>query len=258
MVTFALLGLALWLYFPLRSPSVPFGPTSMNTLNGFLDYVLARGLSESLPYFRLVDLPDRLTVFWSLLRLQYPLPTIFLALIGLGWLWRDGTNAARQCGKPQSSNLTPQPLRFSISRQYHLRNEPESPGYYGLPGDVVYAGGITGGNRVIWAGKKTLAQARLRLDNRALALLIGLVILLGPVAQILRNGPRVTLRRYDEGDAYVTAVFDWFGGKGEGVTLLNDREEHQTPLWYQLNMPWAKHPTRLTCGRASSPPPAPG
>ena len=66
MVAFALLGLSLWLYFPLRSPSTPFGPTSMNTLNGFLDHVLARGLSDSLPYFRLVDLPNRLVVFWSI------------------------------------------------------------------------------------------------------------------------------------------------------------------------------------------------
>ena len=106
MVAFALLGLALWLYFPLRSPSTPFGPTTMNTLNGFLDHVLARGLSDSLPYFRLVDLPDRLTVFWAILRLQYPLPTIFLALIGVGWLasGRRGEYASGRGGDAANPN----------------------------------------------------------------------------------------------------------------------------------------------------------
>ncbi len=83
MLGFALLGLSVWLYYPLRSPHVPFGPTSMNTLNGFLDHVLARGLSENLPYFSLVEQPQRLLVFWSILRLQYSLPVIALALIGL-------------------------------------------------------------------------------------------------------------------------------------------------------------------------------
>lgn len=80
-------------------------------------------------------------------------------------------------------------------------------------------------------GLVTLAQARLRLDNRALALLVGLLMLLGPVSQMVRNAPRVSLRQYDEGDVYAAAVFAWFAGKGEGVTLLNDWE-HQTPLWY--------------------------
>ncbi|MEI2608376.1 MAG: DUF2723 domain-containing protein [Candidatus Promineifilaceae bacterium] len=229
MVTFALLGLALWLYFPLRSPSVPFGPTSMNTLNGFLDHVLARGLSESLPYFRLVDLPDRLTVFWSLLRLQYPLPTIFLALIGLGWLWRDGTTRRGNAANPnrQTSLLSLYGLAFLANITFVMSLKAQDIMAY-LLGPFMLVALLAG---IGLYGLVMLAQARLRLDNRALALLIGLVILLGPVAQILRNGPRVTLRRYDEGDAYVTAVFDWFGGKGEGVTLLNDWE-HQTPLWY--------------------------
>ncbi|MCP4425483.1 MAG: DUF2723 domain-containing protein, partial [Chloroflexi bacterium] len=85
MVGFALLGLSVWLYYPLRSPSVPFGPTGMNTLNGFLDHVLARGLSDSLPYFGWADQWDRIIVFWSILRLQYSLPVILLAAWGLIW-----------------------------------------------------------------------------------------------------------------------------------------------------------------------------
>ena len=88
MVGFALLGLTIWLYFPIRSPMQPaFGPSTMNTLNGFLDHVLARGLSDSLPYYSLADQPNRALVFWSLLRLQFSLPVIFLAGWGVVWLF---------------------------------------------------------------------------------------------------------------------------------------------------------------------------
>ncbi len=232
MVAFALLGLALWLYFPLRSPSTPFGPTTMNTLNGFLDHVLARGLSESLPYFRLVDLPNRLTVFWSLLRLQYPLPTIFLALIGVGWLgsgrvgeWasgRRGDAATRRGGdaanpnrqskivnrkfsalSPQYSVLLLYGLAFLSNFAFVMSLKAQDIMAY-LLGPFLVVALLAG---IGLYGLVTLAQARLRLDNRALALLVGLLMLLGPVSQMVRNAPRVSLRQYDEGDAYVAAVF---------------------------------------------------
>ncbi|MEZ4517925.1 MAG: hypothetical protein R3C44_14270 [Chloroflexota bacterium] len=49
MIGFALLGLAVWLCFPIRSAMVPpFGPSTMNTLSGFLDHVLARGAATLL------------------------------------------------------------------------------------------------------------------------------------------------------------------------------------------------------------------
>ena len=83
MVGFALLGLSIWLYYPLRSPQAPpFGPSDMATLDGFLNVVLARGLRVNLFHFGLADQLDRLTVFWTTLRLQYALPVIFLALFG--------------------------------------------------------------------------------------------------------------------------------------------------------------------------------
>ncbi len=89
-VAFGMLGLAVWLYFPLRSPMEPaFGPSTMNTLNGFLDHVLARGLSESLPFFGAADISTRGIVFWSIMRVQYALPVIFLAVLGPVWLVVD-------------------------------------------------------------------------------------------------------------------------------------------------------------------------
>ena len=100
MVAFALLGLSVWLYFPIRSAMQPaFGPGNMNTLDGFLNHVLARGISESLPFFGLADQFDRALVFWSLLRLQYTLPITFLALVGLVWLlWDKGTRRHGDAG----------------------------------------------------------------------------------------------------------------------------------------------------------------
>jgi hypothetical protein len=90
LVACGLLGLGVWLYLPLRSAMQPvFGPHDLHTLTGFLNYVLARGLTESLPFFGLADQPMRALVFWTLLRLQYTLPTIFLSLLGMVWLFRS-------------------------------------------------------------------------------------------------------------------------------------------------------------------------
>ena len=69
----ALLGLLPWLYFPLRSASVSFGPTDMATWDGFLRHATAQGLRVNLFYFGPADLPDRLRVFLSLVHLQFEL-----------------------------------------------------------------------------------------------------------------------------------------------------------------------------------------
>jgi hypothetical protein len=112
MVACAALGLLVWLYFPLRSAMAPpFGPATMTTLSGFLDHVLARGLSESLPYFGLADAPQRAVVFGSLLRLQFALPVLFLA--GLGLLWplvaqrRSGGRRRGRCAVEAECPLRP-------------------------------------------------------------------------------------------------------------------------------------------------------
>jgi len=62
-------------------------------------------------------------------------------------------------------------------------------------------------------------------------LVVTAVFLLGPILQIARNAPRVSLRNYSEGDDYVNAVFNRFAGTGAGAALLNDWER-MTPLWY--------------------------
>ena len=230
MVGFGLLGLAVWLYFPLRSPMEPaFGPSTMNTLNGFLDHVLARGLSESLPFFGLADVPDRAVVFWSLLRLQYALPVIFLAVLGAIWPLVAGRLEPRRANRsiPPWKLAVLYGLTFAGNYVFvmSLRAQDVMAYLLGLLAVVALLAGLG------LHGLLTLSADRLRLPAAALALLAAAVFLLGPALQLARNAPYISLRDYTPAADYVTAVFDRFAGRGEGATLLNDWE-HMTPLWY--------------------------
>ncbi len=244
MIGFALLGLSIWLYFPIRSPmEPPFGPSTMNTLNGFLDHVLARGLSESLPFFALADLPNRALVFWTLLRLQYSLPVIFLALLGMSWLLFGHRLTQRRKGRQERKNFAPfatlreLPLSYKLALLYGLSflgnyafvmslRAQDVMAY--LLGIFLIVGLLAG---IGLYGVLTLTAARLRFEPRWLWLLTAALFLLGPGLQLARNAPRISLRDYDEGEGYITAVFERFNGRNEGAVLLNDWE-HMTPLWY--------------------------
>ncbi|MCB9420938.1 MAG: DUF2723 domain-containing protein [Ardenticatenaceae bacterium] len=241
MVGFALLGLSVWLYYPLRSPSAPFGPTSMNTLNGFLDHVLARGLSESLPYFGLADQWDRLIVFWSILRLQYSLPVILLAVWGIIWPFLKKTHSftpspAYRVNTSPRHLVTLYLLTFASFYAFVISLRAQDIMAYIL-GPVLIVGlfsgiGLVGLIEIF--NRRDAENAEIDYSLRPLRLR-GLFVLLffavGPIWQIVHNFPLVSLRDYDEGQAYVDAVFADFAGTNEGATLLNDWE-HMTPLWY--------------------------
>lgn len=236
MLAFALLGLVVWLYFPIRSPMNPgFGPITMNTLDGFLAHVLARGLTESLPTFPLAELPHRQLVFWTLLRLQYTLPTILLALCGFGWLlWvsRITHHASRITSSPlHLIILYTLPALGTYAFVISLRAQ-DIMAYLIGPFAVV---GLWAGIGLFGLGVVFDAKAQRSKEGKGkkvgVMLLVGFFFLMGPVYQLARNAPRVSLRNYDEAQRYVNAVFDQFAGHGEGAVLLNDWE-HMTPLWY--------------------------
>ena len=230
LIVCALLGLAVWLYFPLRSAMQPaFGPATMNTLGGFLDHVLARGLSESLPFFGAADVPARALVFWTILRLQYALPVIFLALLGLLWPAAERwlmPGAARQPVAAWKFALL-YALAFLGNYAFVMSLRAQDIMAY-LLGPLLIVGLLAG---VGLYGLLALAGERLRLPTAATAGLAAALFLLGPGLQLARNGPRVSLRNYTEAADYAATVFDRFTGTGEGATLLNDWE-HMTPLWY--------------------------
>jgi len=222
MLLCALLGLAVWLYFPIRSAMQPqFGPHTMNTLDGFLAHVLGRGLTESLPFFGFRDQLDRLLVFWTLLRLQYSLPAIFLSVLGLGWLWFSG----RKTGLHKVGLLFV--LAFLCNYLFVINLRQQDIMAY-LLGPFMLVGLLAG---IGLYGLLHLLQQRIELERPLVFLLLAALFLLGPGLQLLRNLPHISLAGYDEGDAYVNQVFDWFEGSGEGAVLLNDWE-HMTPLWY--------------------------
>ncbi|MFW6183877.1 MAG: DUF2723 domain-containing protein, partial [Chloroflexota bacterium] len=231
MLLMALLGLSVWLYFPLRSAMEPvFGPHNMNTLQGFLDHVLARGLTGSLPFYSLADQPLRALVFWTLLRLQYALPTILLAPLGLLWLWRAGPLRRRLALFYSVAFLANYAFVISLRAQDIMAY---------LLGPFMLWGALSGLGLLALARAVPHWRQSGRQGRRAVALLLVVFFLFGPLLQAARNLPHISLRDYDEGRAYVEAVFDYFEGRGEGAVLLHDWE-HMTPMWYErfVNERW--------------------
>ena len=223
-----LLGLGVWLYFPLRSPMEPaFGPSTMNTLNGFLDHVLARGLSESLPFFGVADIPSRAAVFWSIARLQYSLPVLFLAVLGLIWLVIDRKGQATGAPLPPWKLAALYGMVFASNYAFVMSLRAQDIMAYIL-GPMLIVGLLAG---IGLYGLLVQTITRLRLPDTAPALLAAALFLLGPGLQLARNAPRVSLAGYTEAHDYVNTVFERFEGTGEGATLLNDWE-HMTPIWY--------------------------
>ncbi|MCB8966882.1 MAG: DUF2723 domain-containing protein [Ardenticatenaceae bacterium] len=216
MFGFALLGLSVWLYYPLRSPHVPFGPTTMNTLNGFLDHVLARGLSESLPYFSLAEQPQRLLVFWSILHLQFSLPIIALAIFGL---FTPLLNR-------QLSIVNLYTGTFLCFYAFVISLRAQDIMAYIL-GPMLIVGLLAG---IGLAQLLALLQRRLGQDKRPLWLLTAVFFLLGPTLQIVRNAPVVSLANFSEGSDYIQATFDWFAGTGQQATAK--RLGAHDALWY--------------------------
>ena len=237
MIGLALIGLSIWLYFPIRSPMQPaFGPATMNTLDGFLDHVLARGLSDSLPTSTLADQPNRALVFWSLLRLQFSLPVIFLAIWGVVWLLLPVAKGRREksTNSPLAPRLSPlAPLTFLYTfaflgnYAFVLSLKAQDTMAY-LLGPFLLIGLLAG---IGLYGLLVASVWRFRLNRQMILLLASGLFLLGPGLNLARNAPRISLRDYSEGDAYVTAVFTHFQNQSEGAVLLNDWE-HMTPLWY--------------------------
>ncbi len=231
MFALALLGLSVWLYFPIRSATgPPVGPTSMNTVNGFLDHVLGRGITEALPYYALHEQADRAQVFWSILRLQYTLPVIFLA--GLALFWPLINWAARRYGRMDTFPTAGMPLllyvlAFLCNYAFVISLKAQDIMAY-LLGPLLVIG-LLAGIGLTYLLLST--QRALQPGKTPLLLLAGALFLLGPFVQIVRNFQRISLQNYNEGNAYVEAVFSEFAGQGASAVLLNDWE-HMTPLWY--------------------------
>jgi hypothetical protein len=213
----ALVGLLPWLYFPLRAPALAGSrfPADMNTLDGFLNLVLARGLRVNLFFFGPADQWERFLVFQTLLRVQMTLPIIFLALIGLGWL--IATRRLRPLALLYGGTL--------LSLYAFVINTVQDVMAYLLT--PFWLVGLLAGVGLLWLGQRTGR----RFGRNPALLLLAALFLFGPVINLARNAPLISLAGYREGDDWIAAVHARFDGSGEGAVLLNDWE-HMTPLWY--------------------------
>jgi len=209
-----LLGLLPWLYFPLRSPSAPFGPNDMATWAGFLRHATAQGLRVNLFHFGLADQWDRLRVFWTLLRLQYPWPLLALLLVGAGWLARRRPRYALLWGG------------FLLGHLVFTLNSVQDVMAYLLHafGAAAMGIGVGGAALLMW-----VQQWRPRW--RAVAPMIAAALALLPLAAGVHTYPRLTLRDWDAADRSTLALVARFEGTGAGAAFVSDWE-HLTPFYY--------------------------
>jgi len=218
-----LLGLAPFLYYPLRSPSAPFDPPPMYTWEGFWRHVTAQGLRVNLFHFGLADQPDRALVFWSLLRLQFPFPVLVLIVVGFMWLIRR---------VPQPALLI---LSFLVTHLLFTLNTVQDVMAYLLLPFVALAVAAGAGALVLTElFTRATRDSQSAIRNCSLfivhcSLVSSLFIL--PFYQAALNLSRgISLRDFTAAEDWVTAVHQRFGGVEEGAVLLSDWE-HLTPLW---------------------------
>ncbi|MBN1953491.1 MAG: DUF2723 domain-containing protein [Anaerolineae bacterium] len=204
-----LLGLLPLLYYPLRSPSAPFGPTDMRTWAGFWRHLTAQGLRGNLFHFGWADQLDRIVVFWSLLRLQYLVPVILLVAAGAAWLARRVPRVALLIGLFVLTHLL-----------FTLNTVQDVMAYLLIPFAAL---AVTAG-----AGAVALAE---RVSGRRSCALLLVSFFLWPLLQGGLNLSRgISLRDFTAAEEWVAAVHRRFDGQGEGAVLLSDWE-HLTPLW---------------------------
>ncbi|MGD2176948.1 MAG: DUF2723 domain-containing protein [Anaerolineae bacterium] len=219
-----LLGLSPLLYYPLRSPNVPFGPTDMSTWDGFIRHITARGLRVNLFHFGLADQPDRALVFWSLLRLQFLLPVVCLMPLGLVVLVRRAPGPALLMGGFTLSHLA-----------FTLNTVQDVMAYLLLPfsGLAVLAGV---GAKVFFDWAWRMLSSRVPITDRGLQsavsnLLLALLLLTWPTMRAVQNLSRgISLRGFTAAEVWVDAVYNRFGGQGGRAVLLS-AWEYLTPLW---------------------------
>jgi hypothetical protein len=219
-----LVGLSPLLYYPLRSPAAPFGPTDMDTWDGFVRHATARGLRVNLFHFGLADQPDRALVFWSLLRLQFMLPVVLLMLLGLVVLVRRAPAAALLMGVFLFGHLA-----------FTLNTVQDVMAYLLMPfSALAILAGV--GARAFWDWGWRTMRARVQVARgrvRSVACNVALVLSLlpWPTARALQNLSRgISLRDFAAAEGWVDAVYERFDGQGESAALLS-AWEYLTPLW---------------------------
>ncbi|NLE43211.1 MAG: DUF2723 domain-containing protein [Chloroflexi bacterium] len=220
MAVCALLGLMPLLYYPIRSPSTPFGPTDMRTWQGFLNHATAQGLRVNLFHFGLRDQPNRALIFWSLLKLQYPVSIILLIPVGLLFIGRRMSKVGLLIALFLLGHLL-----------FTLNTVQDVMAYLLAPfAAIAIAAGVG-----LLALSETLQRLSVvhfkrgaaRLCSTGLPLVLIVPLALRAVGN-LQSG--ISLHNFTAADDWVRIVHERFHGQGEGALLLSDWE-HLTPIW---------------------------
>jgi hypothetical protein len=215
-----LLGLTPLLYFPLRSPNMPSGfqPVDMNTWEGFVNHVTAKGLRVNFGHFGLADQPARAVVFWSLLRLQFFLPIVAFMLLGLIVLICRAPKAAVLLGLFLGIHIA-FTINFYQDIMAYLLNPFAALAVLAGLGAIAFTELVT----------KTTRNFAPRNIHWVLVI-VHCSLFIFPISQATLNLQRgISLRDFTAPDDYVAAVYDRFAGRGEGAVILSDWE-HLTPL----------------------------
>jgi hypothetical protein len=219
-----IVGLSPWVYYPLRSPDVPFGPRDMNMWDGFIRHVTARGLRVNLFRFGLADQPDRALVFWCLLRLQFLVPVLALMPLGLVILIRRAPRLALLMGGFLLGHLA-----------FTLNTVQDVMAYLLMPfSALAVLAGV--GAKALFDGVWQLMTSHGEVtgtirSSRLCNLVLALFLLPWPTIRAVQNVSRgISLRDFIAAEEWVDAVHDRFDGKGEGAALLS-AWEYLTPLW---------------------------
>ncbi len=218
MIGCALLGLSLFIYYPIISSTEPaMGPHTMNTLNGFLDHVLARGLSDALPYYSIAEQPIRTVVYWSILRLQYGLIGGFLAILG-------GISLIRQQALRKPAALLW--VTFLTNYAFVISLKQQDIMAYIMGPNLIAA--VFVGCAILaigtWLQKSNISSPSNWIPVAGLFALV-------PLWSLSSALPYISLRDFSEGTDHVTHTFEFFEGQGEEIVFLNNWE-FMTPLWY--------------------------
>ena len=244
MAAFAAIGLSVFLYYPLRSPTTPFGASDIKSWESFVHFVIAEGLRVNLFAFGLADQPERLAVFFNLLQLQFPSISILLAAAGwIGLLRRN---------RPFWLLAT---VFLVILYAFVMNTIQDVMAYLMLPLTMIAILIGVGTGEILSAVLSDAFAPWLRRAAvvAAAAALIGLAM----AATALQRAPRLTLRDYTAGQDWVDRVYGRFEGKREGAFLLAPWEA-LTPLWveqYTNNHPLDARDVTLVYVAADSPNP---
>lgn len=223
MIGFALIGMAAFLYYPIRcvigTPPLP-GSNDMDTWAGFWRVITAQGLRVNLFQFSAVDILYRLWDVRVPLGLQFAPPALALALLGLITLW------ARRW---RSALLLTGTLAGIILATVNILQDAMAY----LLGPVIVVSALAGvGIDLLTSWLESRPQRILKVY--APVVVVALVSLM-PLWSTVRLWTRMDLSDFRDADRWLERIEARFVGKSERAIILTEWER-MTTVWYKTQV----------------------